>query len=83
MARTATYDTGQPSTTKRASKRKLLDHPPAPETPVKVRHNVDQILDDLNARWKLGLPRLRGPAATQSESNKALAWRCSARLRYL
>jgi hypothetical protein len=83
MARTATYDTGQPPATKRSSKRKLLENPPLPETPVKVRHDVDEHLDYLNTRWKLGLPRLRGRAAVESESTTTLAQRCSSRLRYL
>ncbi|ETN44653.1 uncharacterized protein HMPREF1541_10323 [Cyphellophora europaea CBS 101466] len=51
-------------------------------TPQHIRANIDEVLENLNAHWDLGLPRLRGAAAVQLESTQALAKRCSARLRY-
>lgn len=52
-------------------------------TPSKYRQPLDDILDRLNGRWNLELPRLYGNAANDSETTRALAKRCSARLRYL
>ena len=52
-------------------------------TPTKRRQPLDDILNRLNSRWNLDLPRLHGSNADRLESTRVLAKRCSARLRYL
>lgn len=54
-----------------------------PITPHKVRSDIDRHIDRLNGTWNLGLPIIRGAAASQMESSKALAKKLSARIRYL
>ncbi len=56
---------------------------PASETPRLVGWRVDQAINDLNAKWDLGLPRLHGTDATEAEVKGTLANKCSSRIRYL
>lgn len=54
-----------------------------PETPKNVRRNFDQVIDRLNSRWDLQLPRLHGRVAEQAENGGAICRRITSRIRYL
>lgn len=52
-------------------------------TPKKTGQKIDQVIDSLNAKWDLQLPRLHGADATEEASRGSFAKRCSSRIRYL
>ena len=54
-----------------------------PETPTAIRRNFDQVIDRLNARWNLELPRLHGCIAEVAENERALPRRITSRIRFL
>jgi hypothetical protein len=57
-----------------------------PDTPNRVRHSFDKIIERLNVRWKLKLPSLHGTQETaleQADADHSLAKRCTGRIRYL
>lgn len=53
-------------------------------TPLSVNtsRKIDDIIDDLNARWDLSLPKLHGPNAGHTDS-ESTARKCSRRIQYL
>ena len=56
---------------------------PVPETPKAVRRNFDQVIDRLNSRWDLGLPRLHGRVAVLAENEEVVPRRITSRIRFL
>jgi hypothetical protein len=56
---------------------------PASETPKAVRRNFDQVIDRLNSRWDLQLPRLHGHVAELAENEGAVPRRITSRIRFL
>ena len=56
---------------------------PVPETPKAVRRNFDQVIDRLNSRWDLRLPRLHGHVAELAENEEAMPRRITSRIRFL
>jgi hypothetical protein len=55
---------------------------PVPETPEDVRRNFDEVIDRLNSRWDLRLPRLHGRTAQQAENEEGLSRRITSRIRF-
>lgn len=53
------------------------------KTPQKSGEKIDQVIDRLNARWNLQLPRLRGEEAQRAGNDTELARKCSSRIRAL
>ena len=56
------------------------------DTPKRVRHSFEKIIERLNTRWNLKLPDLHGTQETALENTDAqhsLAKRCTGRIRYL
>ena len=56
---------------------------PIPETPQAIRRNFDRVIDRLNARWDLCLPRLHGYVAEAAENEEVIPRRITSRIRYL
>jgi hypothetical protein len=56
---------------------------PEPETPRTVRRNFDHVIDRLNSRWDLQLPRLHGRVAELAENEGAVPRRITSRIRFL
>ena len=56
---------------------------PMPETPKPVRRSFDKVIDRLNGRWDLRLPRLHGHVADLAENEEELPRRITSRIRYL
>lgn len=54
-----------------------------PETPKPVRRNFDKVIDRLNSRWDLQLPRLHGRVAELAENEGAIPRRITSRIRFL
>lgn len=54
-----------------------------PETPKPGRRNFDLVIDRLNSRWDLQLPRIHGRVAELAESEGPLPRRITSRIRFL
>jgi hypothetical protein len=54
-----------------------------PETPKAVRRNFDRVIDRLNSRWDLCLPRLHGHVAEAAENEEGIPRRITSRIRFL
>lgn len=54
-----------------------------PETPHKTSQRIDQIIDHLNTRWDLQIPRIHGLAAVKAGDGSDLGKKCSSRIRAL
>lgn len=53
------------------------------QTPRKTSQRIDQVIDLLNARWDLQIPRLHGTVAEEAGDGSNLGKRCSSRIRAL
>ena len=56
---------------------------PLPETPKPIRRSFDRVIDRLNGRWDLQLPRLHGRVADSAENEEELPRRITSRIRFL
>lgn len=53
------------------------------KTPQHTGQKIDQVIDRLNARWDLQVPRLHGVEAKRATDDTELARKCSSRIRAL
>lgn len=51
------------------------------ETPRKTGEKIDRVIDRLNAKWDLQIPRLRGVKATNAANGTNIQRKCSSRIR--
>ena len=53
------------------------------ETPHRASEKIDQVIDRLNAKWNLQIPRLHGNDAEKGGKGHELSRKCSSRIRVL